>query len=326
MAAICCVALAVAPAAAVDVEGTRTSTSFDNRLLSISCVSTSLCRATVRSGLLERWNGHTWRPGFRLSNSESLAAISCPTANFCAAVQTVKTHDGGHDYRPVTRNGDGTWDTSATATPVPDNDGGSGPDMSCTGPKFCMFVNSGGDFQRWDGTSWTSPQTFQGESTETLVSCASPTMCKATDDPGRGRASRPVYSWNGSSWSTQRALYPSNHIRGLDCPTTSFCMLIIGQHYLILSGTRVSANKALPAEIAFDGLSCTGPSFCLGVNGGAAGSIRWDGAHWHGPHRLRHETYLIPSCSSPSFCIALSFRGDALDRVGGTWQPPRRVE
>lgn len=66
-----------------------------------------------------------------------------------------------------------------------------------------------------------------------------------------------AFGWNGHSWSTHHRVPVAQHIEGLDCPTTGFCMLMLGPDYVTLSGSRVSAARRLPNEIDFAGLSCT---------------------------------------------------------------------
>ncbi len=306
-------------------------------LTSVSCVSKSLCRAGDASDRVVRWNGHQWQPGYQFpSDAAGIDDVTCTSTNFCAAVEIVNTADG-EGSRPVTRNADGTWDTSAAITPFTRHNLEIDPAfvsgaMSCTGPTFCMLVDQQQGYQTWNGTSWTAPATFQKENNTTYVSCAAATSCTAVGDvdlKNSGSAGKTVYTWDGSSWSAPHVVKVGNHVGGVSCPTTSFCMVTIGPRYVTVNGSHVSAARSMPNGLVSGGLTCTGATFCLGTNGGTKGSIRWNGTSWSGPHEFDGLSYLIPSCASPSFCVAVSDKADrsvAADRVDGTWQAPRTVE
>ncbi|MBE7188381.1 hypothetical protein [Jatrophihabitans endophyticus] len=299
---------------------------------SMSCVSKTLCRAGDKSGLVLRWNGHSWKRGEQFPDTVgAIDAVTCTSADFCAAVEELTT-SAGRFYRPITRNPDGSWDTSAAEVKITRkrNYGIVTGGLSCTSATFCMLVDQQQGYQTWNGSAWSAPVVFQKENNGTLVSCASPTSCVAAGDvdlKNPGTKGKTVYRWNGSTWSSPQYVDLGDHVGGLSCPTTSFCMLTLGARYVTVKGSTVSAPKSLPR--GYSAVSCTSATFCLGTfyaADGENGTQSWDGTKWHGPHKIQGQQFLTPTCASPSFCVVFGIEGDAVDRVDGSWQAPRQIE
>ncbi len=78
------------------VSSPNTSTTQNNDLNGVSCISTSFCMATYRAGngsndqtLIERWNGTSWSivssPDTSTTEDNDLFGMSCVSTSFCMA-------------------------------------------------------------------------------------------------------------------------------------------------------------------------------------------------------------------------------------------------
>jgi YD repeat-containing protein len=108
-----------------------TSTTQNNYLYGISCVSTSVCWAagdysgTYDQTLIEKVSGTTWTAGYAVnanSYSNDLNAITCTNANDCMAVGSYCTSTCGYDQSLVEQ-----WDGTSwyLASPSNNNTGGT---------------------------------------------------------------------------------------------------------------------------------------------------------------------------------------------------------
>jgi hypothetical protein len=55
-------------------------------MTSVSCPTTTLCRAVDSLGRVFGWNGSTWSAGTLIDNGHALTSISCPSVSYCVAV------------------------------------------------------------------------------------------------------------------------------------------------------------------------------------------------------------------------------------------------
>jgi hypothetical protein len=55
-------------------------------LTSVSCPTTTFCRAVDSIGRVFGWNGTTWSHGTLIDNGHALTSISCPTVSYCVTV------------------------------------------------------------------------------------------------------------------------------------------------------------------------------------------------------------------------------------------------
>jgi chitinase len=185
---------------------------------SVSCASAAFCAAVDWNGNALTFRGAGWtRPAMACPASSAasagtcrtegaytdpragvLAAVSCPSAAFCAAVD---------------RNGDaltGDWPVARDIDPI----AGLLTSVSCPSAAFCMAVDANGHALRWDGTSWPVPDWSQSSPADprggplTSVSCTSAAFCLAVDDGGH------ALRWNGSSWSAPAVADPAGNLTG----------------------------------------------------------------------------------------------------------------
>ena len=133
---------------------------------SVSCASPTACRAVDSQGNASTYDGSTWSPVHDVvGHYGSLASVSCPTAEFCAAV-------GGR--RAVTRTADG-WGR-LHVLPIQRMFA-----VSCASRHFCLALGAPGFAdpvrrQALGGDHIGTPAHL------TSVSCVSRTFCLACRD------------------------------------------------------------------------------------------------------------------------------------------------
>ena len=144
---------------------------------SISCVSPTFCMATA--GGTSRWDGRSWTQPQDVDTSGQLDAVSCATASFCVAGDSV-----GNIL---------AWNGTSWSVPQPVDPGGATQSVgsnalssvSCVNPTFCIAVDSGGKALSFNGTAWSAPGPIDGGTGLASVSCATTTFCLAVDKQGR---------------------------------------------------------------------------------------------------------------------------------------------
>ena len=52
----------------------------------MSCPTATFCRAVDSIGRVFGWNGTTWSTGTLIDNGHALTSVSCPSTSYCVAV------------------------------------------------------------------------------------------------------------------------------------------------------------------------------------------------------------------------------------------------
>ena len=72
-------------------------------------------------------------------------------------------------------------------------------------------------------------------------------------------------------------------------------------------------------------VSCTSPSFCMGIDEASGSALRWNGTNWSAPARIEAGPYLDAgyhislSCVSAAFCVAVDANGNSFTYDGTSW-------
>jgi len=173
------------------------------------------------------------------------------------------------------------------------------------------------------------------------VSCTSPSFCMAVGDSKPPPVSYYAVTWNGSTWSKPTNMEPKHDYQAnietiVSCVSSSFCEASGGEGNLLTwDGSRWSAAKGGTLSDPFPlftYVSCTSRSFCMAVRTeeDAYYVLRWNGASWSPPGRLRspYGQLLAVSCPTVSFCMTTGFYQDPDDEAsyaiwdGRTWTAP----
>ncbi len=287
----------------------------------LSCTGPSFCiilgfhprKDSIRpAGLLEEWNGRTWRvlpsPGKRLA----VFSVTCSGPKFCLAYAQPLTGPAA----------DFAWNGKAWRNfPQPPFDQLF---VTCTSPDFCTTWQNTGDFTdadpqvaNWNGKSWQVTDLPNQDNS----GCGGP-QCQVN----------PPMICGSSTNCTIQGSYCGNE----DCDSTSF-------FYETWGGTSWTVSDETPR---FDETEdCAGRSFCLSLNlpGPPAGTNRAEvtqdwGQHWSNASagldasclkiaRCGEGASAALSCGSPQSCMVLpstlaSFRpSESLRWNGSAWAP-----
>jgi hypothetical protein len=282
----------------------------NDSLLSVSCVDSADCMAVGSYAsaprhltLVESWDGTAWsvipspNPG---TGTDVLKAVSCITSlSDCMAVGSYGT---GGPVDTLIESWDGT---SWTVIPSP-NVGSTNNNLdalSCSDATACIAVGNDTDsltaapqtlIESWDGTSWSvvSSPNEGGSNYLNGVDCTSPSSCTAVGANIDGSAlSTLVESWDGTSWNVVPSPNPGygGTLLGVNCTTASNCMAVGAYTYsdndvvTLAESWNGSSWSVVASPGTFDsgltGVSCTGPTTCLGV--GSSNLVEsWDGTAW----------------------------------------------
>lgn len=210
--------------------------------------------------------------------------------------------------------------------------------ISCPAPAFCMV--GGSAVRRTDGFAtetlflplingkWSPverpPGTAEGLS---ALSCATANLCV-------GLGSTNTYMYDGRTW-TIGPRFAGNLSRTAACAPGGFCLELqpTSYFYETFNGGRWSpptrigplrGSNVLPGL-----LSCTSPTFCLGVSN-LGYYWTFDGQAWSAATRLPQPraSYFIPqgvSCANPHFCVAIAsstLGAEATFYDGTRWTAP----
>jgi hypothetical protein len=270
--------------------------SGQSTLNAVSCVSASFCMAVGDIGLFERWNGTRWSVIYGLLEAD--AGVSCATTRFCVAVG---------EHFPI-----------------------------------------GGDAQvvidGWDGSKWSVVRSPTPGAIDRLngVSCPSQSFCVAVGSYEHDPASAVrtlAEIWNGTRWSlasTPNSSTLDNHLNGVSCASSSFCVAVGTSHrsnttfalieqwngtsWSIVSGAHVTA-----IERELFGVSCISPTFCAAVGYVVRGNMgmekglaeTWDGTSWSSSTFTPGLLQSV-SCVTSTSCVAVGIGAGGIQSWAGT--------
>lgn len=233
-----------------------------------------------------------------------------------------------------------------TVQRVPRSPGGTLLGVSCSSPRACLAVG-GYDAdtsrvltERWKGSRWSilharlPAGAIRGGFND--VSCTSAKACIAVGDYdiNARQTNVLVERWNGSRWSIQSAPdqpgVPVSLLSGVSCASARACTavgeygnpsnsppFVLAEHW---NGVRWSIQPTPVAggdEGFLAGISCTAPSACTAVGGGAGGHPRverYNGAVWKlqrtpSVPNADQAFFSAVSCTSATACTAVGTDG-----------------
>ncbi len=222
----------------------------NSALGAVSCTSASNCVAVGQAAggatqvtLAERWNGRHWAiqatPNPTGASTTSLLAVSCVSANACAAVgYTTNALTGVATTFVEFWNGH-TWTIPAVPDPARSPFSQLGG-VSCTSAHACIAVGYSwlssyatvdALTEQWDGHAWTIvPTPNPGRNILQSVSCTSPTMCTAVGFANAGGFVTTLAEvWNGFTWRIETTPNPTSAAAALSsvsCVSTRACTAV----------------------------------------------------------------------------------------------------
>ena len=338
-----CVAVDAYSGEAVTFDGTSWSdpTAVDpGGWISVSCVSDTFCLAVNYLGTSVTFDGSAWSTP--VATDANLSDVSCPSASFCAAVNSdtgdVVTFDGTAWSAPTNIDSTGllsvscpsasfcaavdydgnavTFDGSAWSDPTPIDQGRYLRSVSCPSASFCAAVDDTGNVVTFDGSAWSVPANIQTTGSLMSVSCPSASFCAAVDYDGN------AVTFDGSAWSAPANIASS--LISVSCPATTFCAAVgsvFGQA-VTFNGTSWSPPTTIDTIAGLRSVSCPSASFCVAVDN-SGNSLTFNGTSWSAPTPIDANGFLeAVSCASASFCIAVDGMGQAVKFNGTSWSAP----
>ncbi|HLH46649.1 MAG TPA: hypothetical protein VKV25_05770, partial [Acidimicrobiales bacterium] len=317
----------------------------DNKLVGVSCVSTSFCVAVgyyigpngSAQTLAETYNGTSWSQATTVNPSatasNTLAAVSCSSSSFCVAVGYYMLGSYAQTLAEI-YNGS-SWSQAATVNPAA-TASNELVGVSCTAVSFCVAVGYYGASSAaqtlaeiYNGTSWSQAATANPSANDALyaVSCVSTSFCVAV---GYNPPQTLAEVYNGSSWSQSATVNPAanDELLGVSCTSSSFCMAVgyggafgvavtVAETYNGTSWTSLS--PASPDGISGDALyatSCPSSGTCLAVGSrynAPQSSLAelWAAGAWSvaspPPPAVYPDQLMAVSCVSFEFCMAVGY-------------------
>jgi hypothetical protein len=293
----------------------------------VSCTAAGACAAggffsespfASSRALAEAWNGSSWvaqqaaAPASITSNS--LAGVSCVSADFCEAVGSYRNSQYG--VRIMAE----VWDGMSWRLQFPPNPRLNMAAVSCVSADFCEAVGtndlhgSGSSAWVWQGTAWQAQVIPPNAPGLMSVSCVSADFCDAVGPVGAD-------IWNGTSWSAQPT--PSfSELTSVSCVSADFCEATDGvspNTAYEWNGTTWSP-QTVPTPSGgtrpfLSGVSCATVNSCdiVGGYGGSGNSTdplaeAWNGTAWTvqlAPTSFSDAYLTSVSCASPVSCTAV---------------------
>jgi hypothetical protein len=293
-----------------------------------ACGSTAAAQAVAGSG----WKTPVLvAKGTTSSPAPNFTSVSCPTASFCAAVDS----KGG-----ATIAHNGTWSApqSIDSTATTDFNDTMGT-VSCASASFCVAGDNLDEVYTYDGSSWSAAHQLNPAVTEATVSfavsCPTTSFCLAVDGDYNS------YTYNGSTWSAAQVIDP-NSLEGIvigevSCASATFCEAAFGRQTVTFDGTSWSAPVTIPtgsegsgsSTPGIEALSCASSTLCAGVGTTSNNQGYLDtfnGTAWATPlikkTTLGPQSFVSVSCPTTSFCMAPGLDG-WVTYNGSDWGAPQ---
>ena len=302
-------------------------------LKGVSCPSMSLCVASDAGGsLLTSTNPLGGRSAWTITKLPAgiQGAISCPTAQFCAAtagdaVLTSTDPTGGPSAWTVTSLFSGYHQFTG---------------ISCPSASLCVAVDAVGDVvvstNPIGGPAAWRTTNIDGRTSINAVSCPSGSLCVAVDNLANVLTStNPTGS--ASAWSAPARVDPDPHypaLNSISCPSASLCVATADDYSggnLVISTNPTGGAEAWALIHVDDGkepvtVSCASVSLCIAFDyvanvitstnpAGRGGS--WSVSQGPDPGPYYYGGGITASCPSVSLCVEV----DAKGRIGSSSNP-----
>jgi RHS repeat-associated protein len=276
---------------------------------SVSCPTASFCAAVDTSGYATTFNGTSWTTPSHIDSSHALQAVSCVSSSWCKAVDNAGN--------ALSYNGS-TWSAAASIDSTRSITG-----VSCPTTSFCAAVDASGYATTYSGTTWaTTPSHIDGANALQAVSCVSSSFCKAVDHAGN------ALTYTGS-WSGATSIDSSRSVTSISCPTTSFCAAVDASGYdTTYNGTSWATPTDIDGTHALQAVSCPNSSVCKAVDS-IGNALTYSTKTWSQAASI-DSTRSIKSlaCPTTSFCTAVDTSGYGLTYASGNsaWGPVTPVD
>jgi len=210
------------------------SASTGGIIAAISCASPRFCAAVDSNGDAAFDLGHGWSRFGPVADSTGLSALSCPSVGICFATD----NETSEVYRFSNRR----WVISASlnlSTPQ----GGSEPNtlnaISCSASNYCVALDDFGEGFTYDGTWSSSPRTFDAiQLGDASLSCTTDDRCVIVDDRND------VVVDDDGTWSAAKPLGSRGAtLVAVSCAPRGRCVVVDDRGGYLISSTSTPAGS-----------------------------------------------------------------------------------
>lgn len=260
----------------------------------------------------------TWSAPRAVEGAEghSIAAISCPSASLCVAVdRTARLFEGD----PLT----GSWSSQTIAS------AGAFDAVSCASASLCVAVDESGNVATSTDPaagSWSPAAPVDGHAIAG-VACPTSSLCVAVDGDGELLSSgNPA----AGAWSAPTRIDGEAPLTGVSCAGESLCVAVDGEGGVVASASPALASSWHPLGLdlahALRSVSCASAALCAATGGGvvfASANPSAPAPTW-GSTPIDVTSLSGISCVSSGLCVALdgaghAFTSDAAAGVAPGW-------
>ena len=140
-------------------------------------------------------------------------------------------------------------------------------------------------------------------------------------------------TYDGATWSRPARLPSSAGQLGepdsVSCPTARFCLAVDARDSatVVFNGSRWSSGATVPGlQAGLASVSCSSPTFCAAVSSGSD-AVTFDGTSWSPATAIDPAGQLgTVSCPASDFCAAVDYGPNAITFNGRSWSKPSAID
>jgi hypothetical protein len=285
----------------------------------MSCPTAEFCAAVDGYGNVLTFNGTQWSAAHWIEPDTPLAAVSCTSSSFCVALD--------YNWRSLVMRGS-QWSAPMSGPGDGVQPRSLRPAISCAAPTFCISV-ADGLTSVFDGSSWSPGARINvDEDYLASVSCPAVGHCVAVSTGGL------AYRYDTGTWSGATQIRPlsgsvANNVTSISCPTITFCAVsdVFGEVVVMSGGTWSPPQNALFTDYYNSTVACASPQFCI-ASSGRSTSV-FDGQNWSAPEYIEQTTSasgVAASCVANGVCRLVHSNGDVFTHDGIAWSAPTTID
>jgi hypothetical protein len=130
--------------------------------------------------------------------------------------------------------------------------------------------------------------------------------------------------WGAPHNLMPESTYGEQRMWDVSCASAAFCVAL-SWYGLVLTYDHGSWSE--PQQVTWrnlDSVSCTSRTFCMAVSNSLGASLRYDGSAWSEVAMPGSVRVNTVACASPTFCVAAGW-GNVYTYDGDSWSDPQQV-
>jgi hypothetical protein len=289
---------------------------YGTPMVSVSCSSSSFCVAlgippasghpavpSCTCATAFTYLNGKWSSGLIVDRHTYQDSISCPSSEFCLAVDSLpgispQGYQGGYAF---------TYDNGVWSSPVRVDPGSLGS-VSCSTVSFCVATGAvDGSVYTYSNGQWSTRFELPGASTVQVfsVSCTARMFCMAIGLPGGNFGVGWYSTYQDGRWSpgSTLELAPHTFLQGVSCASTTLCVAVdqSGNAYLYTDGW--AAGQKVTTATETPSVSCQSTSTCFVSGNNDVAALL--GNKWSRTLSVPDVNLRYLTCASATFCVAV---------------------